>query len=41
MNFFVKFQSGSILSSTTLILLLTGLTAQAETPTPTITALVN
>lgn len=41
MNFFVEFQSGSILSFTTLILLLTGLTAQAETPTPTITGTEN
>ena len=41
MNFFVEFQSGSILSFTTLILLLTGLTAQAETPTPTITETEN
>ncbi len=41
MNFFVEFQSGSILSFPTLILLLTGLTAQAETPTPTITGTEN
>ena len=41
MNFFVPFSSPSILSLTTLILFLTGLTAHAQTPTTTITGTEN